>query len=50
MVDTIENVKLPFNEWVDLYAATNIDVGTSIAAQNIGVSDVYLFSGASPPG
>jgi hypothetical protein len=42
MADTLQNINLPINTWVDIYAATGITVGTAISVQNIGVSDVYL--------
>lgn len=49
MADTLPNIELPPNIWVDLYAATGIAVGTQILVQNIGVCDVYLFSGPAMP-
>ena len=42
MADTLPNVTLPPNIWVDLYAATGVPVGTAIGVSNIGVADVYL--------
>ncbi len=49
MPDTLPNVILPVGVWVDLYAATGIDVGTRILVQNIGHCDVYLVAQAAEP-
>jgi hypothetical protein len=48
-VDTLPNTFLPPGQWVDLYAATGITVGTQIVVQNIGVCDVYLASQSAEP-
>jgi len=42
-------VKLPPNEYVDLYAATGFTVGNVLAVTNVSGSDVKLFSTASTP-
>lgn len=49
MADTLPNIDLPANEWVDLYAATGLAVGTALQVQNIGSSDVYLTVRATQP-
>ncbi len=49
MADTLPNVDLPKNTWVNLYDNTGIPVGTQILAQNIGVCDVYLASQLTLP-
>ena len=49
MVDTLENIRLPVNTWVDLYSETEITVGIAIFAQNIGASDIFLSTQASEP-
>lgn len=49
MPDTLVNVPLPANTWVDLYAATGIPVGVAISAENVGTSDVYLTVRATQP-
>lgn len=49
MADTLPNVIVPRNEWVDLYALTGIAVGNSIQVQNVGSSDVYLAVTATQP-
>lgn len=41
MADTLQNIKLPANQWVDLYSETGIATGTSISVENVGSSDVY---------
>lgn len=49
MADTLPNVFLPRNQWVDLYAETGLPVGTEIQVQNIGAGDVYLTVRATQP-
>lgn len=50
MPDTLPNIILPSNEWVDLYALTGIAVGTQIKIQNIGYADVHLTVAPIQPG
>lgn len=42
MADTLQNITIPKNTWVDLYSESGISVGTAISVQNIGVADIYL--------
>lgn len=49
MSDTLTNVILPKDEWVDLYAATGVPVGTKIAVENTGVNDVLLAAQETEP-
>ena len=49
MADTLPNVVLPANTWVDLYAATGVPVGTAIGVSNIGVNDIQLTVAAAQP-
>ena len=49
MTDTIPNLFLEPNVWTDLYAATGFVIGHPIIVQNIGVTDIYLYSGATAP-
>jgi len=49
MADTLPNISLPPQEWVDIYNQSSITVGTQILVQNIGVCDVYLRSQAAKP-
>jgi hypothetical protein len=49
MADTLPDVALPANEWVDLYAATGITVGTQINVQNVGASDFRIATSAAAP-
>ena len=49
MSDTIKNISIPIDQWVDLYAASGITVGTRIKVQNIAVNTVLLYSGAVAP-
>ena len=49
MADTLQNIKLPANTWVDLYDATGIDVGTQIVLQNLSSVHVKLHTSATQP-
>lgn len=49
MADTLANILIPKNTWVDLYAATGIVVGVQIIVQNLGACDLYAASQASAP-
>jgi len=50
MADTKPNINIPTNTWVNIYTEASIVVGTKLQIQNIGSSDLYLYSGASAPG
>jgi len=49
MPDTLENIPIPVNEWVDLYDLSGITVGSEVSVQNVGVCDLYLAVQASQP-
>lgn len=49
MANTRESVTLTSGVWTDIYASASIAVGTKIAVQNIGSSDVYLSVALNPP-
>lgn len=49
MADTLPNIILQPNIWIDLYAESGITVGMQMIIQNIGVCDVYLYSGIAQP-
>lgn len=49
MADTLLNVALPANTWVNLYAATGITVGVKIAVQNLGSNTIRLAVKATEP-
>ncbi len=49
MADTLNNVLLPKNVWVDLYAASGIVVGTRIIVENLGATPVKLTTKATEP-
>ena len=49
MADTIQNIKLTANTWVDLYAASGVTVGVQIVTSNLSETPVKLFSGAVVP-
>ena len=49
MTDTLPNVELPANQWIDLYSATGIDIGKQLLIQNLGSVVVSLNAGATQP-
>lgn len=49
MPDTIQNITIPQNQWVDLYALSSIAVGTQITVENTGDIDIYLSVQAAQP-
>lgn len=49
MADTLPNVPLTANTWIDLYAESGITVGVKIAVENLGVPDVFLTEQAAQP-
>lgn len=54
MADTLENIVLPANTWVNIYlhptiVAAGITVGEQISSQNIGSTSIRLFAGATAP-
>ena len=49
MADTLQNIKLPANEWVDLYAESGIAVGTQILTENLTQTPAKLYAGATAP-
>lgn len=49
MADTLPNTVLPPQQWVDLYAATGIPVGTKICVQNIGCFEAFLVTQEDEP-
>ena len=49
MADTLANITLPSDTWVNLYAASGISVGTQIQTQNVGQTRVRLHTGATAP-
>lgn len=49
MADTLPNIVIPPNVWVDIYNAASIAVGTQILVQNVGVCDIFLAAQATQP-
>lgn len=49
MADTLPNVDLPVGQWVNLYTATGLTVGTQLQVQNIGQVNVRLVTQAAQP-
>jgi hypothetical protein len=42
LADTLTNITIPNNQWVDLYSLSGLEVGTVLSIENIGVCDVRL--------
>jgi len=49
MADTLPDIELPVNTWVDLYAQSGILVGTRIIVSNKGSSSLILATSATEP-
>ena len=49
MTDTITNTPVTAETWINVYDATNIDGGTTINIQNIGVNDLYYSIAQDKP-
>lgn len=49
MSEQLPFVKIPNAQWVDLYAATGIAVGTQLVIQNISTSNVKLTESTLEP-
>jgi len=42
MVDTIENIVVGRESWIDIYSSSILDPQTPITIQNIGATDLYV--------
>jgi hypothetical protein len=49
MADTLSNIKITKNVWVDLYAASGITVGVQIVVQNLSSVELKLHTKATTP-
>ena len=49
MADTLDNINLPANTWVDLYAAAGINPGTQLGVQNLGAVGIRLATSPTQP-
>lgn len=49
MANTLPDIKLPENLWVDLYAATGIAVGTALDIWNKGNNNAVICIASSAP-
>lgn len=49
MADTLPDIPLPANQWVDLYTESSILVGTQIITNNKGSSRIILATQATEP-
>ena len=49
MADTIQNIKLTANTWVDLYAASGVTVGVQIVVENLTTIPAKLHASAAQP-
>ena len=50
MADSVNDVVVPANTWLDLYAATGITVGTAVTVYNKGTQAGQLAIKATTPG
>ena len=44
MTDTLPNIIIPSNTWVNLYGRAGVVIGDIIAVQNVGSVNIYLSS------
>ena len=49
MPDTLQNIKLPANTWVDLYAQSGLTVGSRLSIENLSGVDVKYHTGQVQP-
>lgn len=49
MADTLNNIPLNRDTWVNLYQAAGLSVGVQLQIQNVGQTRVLLHTGASAP-
>jgi hypothetical protein len=49
MPDTLQNIKLTANAWIDLYAASGITVGVQIIVENLTTIPAKLHISATQP-
>ena len=49
MSDTLPNIDIPVNEWVDLYSLSSVFTGKEVALRNVGVCDIYVTVKESQP-
>lgn len=49
MADTLDNIVIPPDTWVDLYSSSGITVGVQILVQNTSACDMFLTAQASEP-
>ena len=50
MANTLINIPLPANTWVDMYAGTGIAIGTQIVVESVRGTPVYLTEKVTQPG
>lgn len=48
-MDILPNISVPPRQWVNIYQAVGIPVGTRIIVQNVGVCDLHLSTQATQP-
>ena len=48
-MDTVDDVILPANTWVNLYTTSGITVGTAVMLQNKGSSSCYICIASTTP-
>lgn len=49
MADSLPNITVDSESWIDLYDASGITVGNQLVVQNVGQTRILLHTGASAP-
>lgn len=49
MADTLDNITVPDDDWLDFYTVASITVGTNVRVQNIGQTDILYVVNATKP-
>ena len=49
MTDTLPNIAIPANTWVNLYGRIGFSLGDVVAVQNVGSVNIYLSAKQSRP-
>lgn len=49
MADTLPDVQVPNTDWIDVFNATGIAVGTALTIQNKSSSEIIAFESATKP-
>ena len=49
MSDTLKNIKLVRNTWIELYAESGVSIGSQIAVENISAIPIKIYRGETVP-